>query len=208
MSELDAIIDERPPRRLVNFQVTRQHRRFCEFADAVRRHRYIGACFGAPGIGKTLSARAYAAADDFDRWQHARYSRDVALPASVAAACTALYTPHVGITARRLLMEISYQVGILSTDIQRLTQPDYDPELDWDLDWPSNSQLLIIDEADRVKANGLEQIRDFFDRTDLGLMLIGMPGFDRQLSRYPQLYSFSRGRPAYGCHGSGVSVGP
>lgn len=125
------LVDRRPPRRLVNFQITRQHRRFCEFADAVRRHRYIGACFGAPGIGKTLSARAYAAADDFDRWQHVRYSRDVALPASVAAARTALYTPYVGITARRLLMEISLQVHILSTDIQRLTQPDYDPELDW-----------------------------------------------------------------------------
>jgi hypothetical protein len=29
----------RPPRCLVNFQITRQHRRFVEFADAVRRHR-------------------------------------------------------------------------------------------------------------------------------------------------------------------------
>lgn len=190
VSEQASIIDQRPPRQLAHFQVTKQHRRFCEFADAVRRHRYMGACFGEPGLGKTLSARVYAAADDFDQWQLARYSRDVVLPASVADSRTALYTPYVGITGRRLFAEISYQVHTLSIDIQRLVQPDYDPELDRDLDQPSShTQLLIIDEADRLKANGLEQVRDFFDRSDIGVILIGMPGFDRQLARYPQLYS-------------------
>ena len=56
-----------PPRMLVAFQITKQHRRFVEFADAVRRHRYIGVCYGAPGLGKTLSARTYACADDWER---------------------------------------------------------------------------------------------------------------------------------------------
>lgn len=52
------------------------------------------------------------------------------------------------------------------------------PTLEVFRDPPERSyvELLIIDEADRVKTTVLEALRDFFDRRRIGLILTACPG--------------------------------
>ena len=144
------------------FMITKQHRRFVEFADAVRRNRYIGACYGAPGIGKTLSARMYAGANDWEWWSAARHMRGASLPDSLLASRTLLFTPHVITTPRQLEQQIFFSCSWFSNDIQRHLQPDWDPELSWDVQESPNTELLIVDEAERLKTQDLEQASRLF----------------------------------------------
>lgn len=175
--------------RTGTFIVTREHRRFAEFADAVRKHRYIGVCHGPAGVGKTLSARRYARWDIaqtlLDEWGH-REESDTKVYAALAHSRSIFYTPSVGAT----LVELRKDLPRLLSRVDICVDEHVRPQGSSPSRRRSNHvELVIIDEAERLSMTALEYLRDLFDREGLGLILIGMPGIEMRLSRYPQLYS-------------------
>lgn len=173
------------------FIATKEHRRFVEFADAVRRQRTIGICYGQAGIGKTLSARRYAnwhkAETLLEEWGP-RDDSDAQVYAALARRRTVFFTPEVPATPKQVKEDLTHicdRVAIcIDQHVAKLEQRKYP-----NADHAKNLELIIIDESERLRPSALEYLRDRFDRTNIALILIGMPGIEKQFSRYPQLYS-------------------
>jgi len=168
------------------FVVTKEYRRFAEFCDACLRYRYIGLCYGAPGVGKTLSARHYAQWDALEILLTS-YLPPSSVAVDVTTCRTMLYTPAVAVTPRQIEREV-HNLRYRVTDVVSRAARAYpsDPQKSAQKHAPD---LLMVDEADRLKMAALEQMRDLYDRGNIGLILIGMPGIEKRLARYPQLYS-------------------
>jgi DNA transposition AAA+ family ATPase len=175
---------DQPEPEEIDFVVTKEHRRFTEFADAVRRDRYIGLCYGPPGVGKTLSARHYSQWNEVSH-RLTRWRANVAEGRDRPDWHAILYTPTINATPRTIdkeICEISERLALIRAvhplDVRAAPHAS-----------PTSTELLIIDEVDRLRMPALEQLRDHYDRSRLGLILIGMPGIEKRLARYPQLYS-------------------
>ena len=203
------------------FVETSEHRKFVEFSDTCKAYRYIGLCYGPPGVGKTLSARRYSRASSlagYDRWTDATMPFD-----------TVLYTAEVINTPSRVALDLGRAreklTGIAVRPIEREAQtvletlrlrdearrrailerpgcspcdrPTVDPIYFQTHQYYQARQnevrdpttLIVIDEADRLQMNSLEQVRSVFDSGDMGIILIGMPGIEKRIARFPQLYS-------------------
>ena len=172
------------------FIATKEHRRFTEFANAIRTHRTIGLCVGPAGVGKTLSARRHAnwdLAEPLLQTWGPREPSDETVYAALARSRTVFHTPTVGGTLRELRKDLDLLTSRVDICIKQHGSPTSDGKCFVSRD--SMVELIIIDEAERLSTSAVEHLRDVFDRTNIGLRLIGMPGIDKRLARYPQLYS-------------------
>jgi len=172
------------------FIVTKEHRRFTECAHTIRTHRTIGVGFGPAGVGKTLSARRHAHWDLAEPLLHTwgpREPSDAQVYAALARSRTVFHTPTVGGTLRELRKDLHLMTSRVESCIEQHHSRNSDGQRGVARD--RRIELLIIDEAERLSTSALEHLRDMFDRTPIGLMLIGMPGIEKRLARYPQLYS-------------------
>src|SRR6267143_3989517 len=98
-----------------------------------------------------------------------------------------LHTPPVGGTLRELRKDLDLMTSRVDICIKQHGSPTSDGKCFVSRD--SMVELIIIDEAERLSTSAVEHLRDMFDRTNIGLMLIGMPGIEKRMARYPQLYS-------------------
>src|SRR5262247_2573630 len=89
------------------FIVTKEHRRFVEFCEACRRYRYIGLCYGPPGVGKTLSARTYAYWDRIETLL-AALLQDLPADPDILASRTVFYTPEVANTPNTVRQQVQF----------------------------------------------------------------------------------------------------
>src|SRR5450755_2028728 len=162
------------------FITTKEYRRFAEFCDSCRRYRYIGLCYGPPGVGKTLSAQRYA---HWDVWEQLLGPLvDTCDPPleEVLACQTLLYTPSVVSTPKTIDKDLS----VLAANLRYLQANALTKDGEQGKDTWANARgatLIILDESDRLKMAGLEQVRDLYDRGQWGLVLIGMPGIEKRL---------------------------
>jgi DNA transposition AAA+ family ATPase len=184
MMNAGAVLDRSGP-----FITTREHKRFVEFAEAVRQHRYIGLCYGPAGVGKTNSARRYAHWERAERLFAIWGPREADEPAvfeELARSRAVFYTPNVSATFRSLHDAIDVLLRRAGGCIAQHVHRD---RVDWSDINTDLVELLVVDEAERLSTMALEHLRDLFDRKGIGLVLIGMPGMEKRLARYPQLYS-------------------
>lgn len=172
---------------LPGFIETKHYHRFVELCEACQQACSMGVCYGDAGVGKTLSARRYTQWDQMEGVLMGEAEK----PERETNLRRALYPPEVQMSAKRLeqdLLHLHWQMKKRST----LEPPAVQMQgpikanlrmtpLEWD--------LLVIDEADWLKPVGLEVVRNLYDRSHMGVVLIGMPGIERRLARYPQFYS-------------------
>jgi DNA transposition AAA+ family ATPase len=168
------------------FIPTKAHAQFVEFVQACAIYRYIGICYGQPGVGKTVAAREFARWDVFADYDPKIPLNDTS-KARLSACQAVFYTATVANTPKAVIQGLYmkiYDLGHVRMHIE-----DIGTRFDRRVHAHKHCPLVIVDEADRLSFKSFEQLRDLYDQNGFGLVLQGMPGLEKRLARYPQLYS-------------------
>lgn len=140
------------------------------------------------GGGKTRSARHDARWDLLEPVLTPQLlDPETPTPPAVAACRCVVSTPAVSTTPKQLGRELDRLCRGLSWTIEELRRPD-EPHR-YAGRYRERTELVLVDEADRLKLPALEELRDRDDRGHLGLVLIGLPGRETRLARYAQFFS-------------------
>lgn len=170
-----------------HFLSTQHYRRFVEFGEYCRDKKHIGLCYGRPGVGKTESARQFASWNLIEPLLQ-QPSRTRRLPEHIASCDVLFLTPEVTVTPKKLETSISLTRNKFDGLVEQ-ARVWHHPESVFEMRQSKNVKLLIVDEADRLKFQSLELLRDLHDRGSIGIILMGMPGIERRIKRFGQLYS-------------------
>lgn len=141
------------------FIVTKEHRRFTEFANAVRKEKTIGICHGAAGVGKTNSGRRYANWDALEAYINEwgpRGDQDAKHYALANRSRTVFYTPEVLCRPKDLMNDLMHwriKVGICADEHLRSLSDEAAAAKQHDV--TRFVELLIIDEAERLTPTAL-----------------------------------------------------
>jgi DNA transposition AAA+ family ATPase len=192
------------------FASTKPYRLFSEFCDACVTYGYISVCHGVAGAGKTRSALEYTswklikpllpeqlftlAGKSYSdgNFPHRPFASLVSPTFREVLPCRSVYyTAPVSATAPRIEREVTALCAAFSYLVEAAEQASRGKD-DFLMAYrlPERTKLLLVDEANRLNRMApIEQLRDLYDKGNFGLILIGMPGLERSLARYPQLYS-------------------
>lgn len=186
------------------FLETKGYRRFEEFCDACIEYKYIGICYGAPGVGKTQSAKYYSQHELMWSIQPDGYAYEdnLHIPLELSDCSTLFHTPMAPLSGVQMINTLNQDISHIDRIIHLanvnkiISEKICSNEKEKNgfiekLEVPSDKscELIIIDETERLSFAALELIRALYDQKGIAIILIGMPGLEKRLSRYPQLYS-------------------
>ena len=161
------------------FLETVEYRRFQEFCDACKEDKFPGLCLGYSGVGKTLAAQNYAKWHHFSHLNNPHFESIPVQDAQLLRGFdTVVYTPIAAMSANAVLVQLLSLVCQFESMIGKETGlvDSSDPQV----------KLIIIDEVNRLKYQSLEHIRDLIDQLRIGVVFMGLHGFEKVVKFLPQ----------------------